>query len=909
MKISKVVFCLVLANALFAGGENLYTLKNNTLLKVTEVSKGQYKDSNGDSVDEKDILIISKMNDGRIAFGKGATSSGVSMALGYEAQAGGGASIAFGAKSKTKENNSIAIGTMASAEKEQSIAIGIQSKASNADSIAIGTGSNSIGDGSISLGYLSQTNSDGSIAIGDSAKTHNKFAEGQGTAIGFTAQSYGYGSIAVGTASNTFSHNSVAIGSLSRTGDEKLVNQTLNNYMLSVNEYNKLSEDKKDFFQKHTIVKARNKPNSNQYEYYEEDVYFLKNKWQTAIGEQSWAKGYEATALGANSKAFGHYSLAIGIASQSKAKYSSAIGYESEADGEQSIALGYKAKAIDTNSTAIGYSATAQKLNSIAIGPNAKALKDGSLALGSSSIADTEAGQEGKYFGVGENAKKDTATWTSTAGAVSVGGGKVNIQGNEVQVTRQITNVAAGTNDTDAVNVAQLQSLKKYSDNTFINKTDLKNIQDNLNGKISNIEAGDKNIVVESKGTDSKKISLNKKLNGLESAEFKKENEEDKTTIDNKTIEIGDDKIKTKISKNQIVLSNENNNKSITIKNDDKDQHILGLSNTTWNENDIVVNRAATEGQLQALQNNLENNLNNNIDDKLGSYKLAGNTGNYKLYDKDTLTIKSTDKNIETKATANGNLDITLSKDLNLKDGSITFDKTTLDEKGLSVNDGKVKITKNGVTIKTDDPNKPVELTQNGLKNGNNRITNVADGIKDNDAATVGQIRSIKAGTTSIKESENKEEWAKNNPPKATGKNSLSIGGGSTDGGRDNTVSVGAPGHERTISNVANPVKGTDAVNLNYLNNRLADVYGEMKNIKDEGRAGSASAIAIGGILQATIPGKNVVSISGGNYENQNAVAFGVSGISSDGQWLYKAGGSYDTQNNHGFQVSVGFQF
>ena len=82
-----------------------------------------------------------------------------------------------------------------------------------------------------------------------------------------------------------------------------------------------------------------------------------------------------------------------------------------------------------------------------------------------------------------------------------------------------------------------------------------------------------------------------------------------------------------------------------------------------------------------------------------------------------------------------------------------------------------------------------------------------------------------------------------------------------------------------------------------------------MKNIKDEGRAGSASAIAIGGILQATIPGKNVVSISGGNYENQNAVAFGVSGISSDGQWLYKAGGSYDTQNNHGFQVSVGFQF
>ena len=1068
------------------GGGNLYTLKNGTLLKVTEVSQGQYEDSNGDSVDKKDILIISKMNDS-LAFGKGATSSGASMALGYQAKADGGASIAFGAKSKTKENNSIAIGTRAMATKEQSIAIGAYANALETESIAIGVGSNSKGAGAISLGYLSQTNSDGSIAIGDKAETHHK--EGPGTSIGYGAKNYGYGSMAIGTSSRAFSHSAVAVGDLSQTGDESLKDLTLNNYMLSVNEYNNLSKDKKDLYELNDRALSYINPNSNKTEYYQKGtVYFLKNKWQTAIGEHSWAKGYEATALGANSKAFGHYSLAIGIASQSKAKHSSAIGYESEADGEQSIALGYKAKAIDTNSTAIGYKASAQKSNSVAIGTNATAsshssvaigenakaesgynvsigkgafskgassiaigensksqdysiaIGDGaeaknrhsvamgfgaiannlssvaigfgaesfnefsvsvgrsskagynsvaigdmakaskssavavggsanaegefsaalgantiakgivsnafgyeanatgnfstaigsystakeenslalgvasqaninnSVALGSFSVANRDSGVAGFDFEKNVTSTKDNHIWTSKLGAVSVGDA-------DKKLTRQITNVAAGTKDTDAVNVAQLKSLRDYSDKTFAKQTDLDKITDNLDGKISNIKAGDKNIVVETEADNSKKISLAKDLTGLQSAEFNKyENgkavaDADKTTINNETIEIGNNDIKANISKNQIVLSN--NNQDITIKNDGKDQNILGLSNTKWNGKAEDKSRAATEGQLEQLQENFTKNLNGTVNQTLGNYNLAGNTGNHKLYDNNkTLTIKGDDKeNIITEATADGNLNITLSPKLNLtKDGSIKFDKTTLDENGLKVGDDKVKITEKGVTIKTDDPNKPVELTQNGLNNGGNIITNVKDGVADSDVATVGQIKNIKAGTTSIKESINKEKWAEDKP-KATGKNSLSIGGGSTDSGRDNTVSVGTPGHERTISNVANPVKGTDAVNLNYLNSRLADVYGQMKNIKDESRAGSASAIAIGGILQATIPGKNVVSISGGNYENQNAVAFGVSGISSDGQWLYKAGGSYDTQNNHGFQVSVGFQF
>lgn len=91
--------------------------------------------------------------------------------------------------------------------------------------------------------------------------------------------------------------------------------------------------------------------------------------------------------------------------------------------------------------------------------------------------------------------------------------------------------------------------------------------------------------------------------------------------------------------------------------------------------------------------------------------------------------------------------------------------------------------------------------------------------------------------------------------PEAKGKNSVAIDPNSSDEGRTNTVSVGSKGNERTISNVANPIVWTDAVNLNYLNNRLSDVYKDIQ-VKDESRAGSASVITLGGILQATVPGK-----------------------------------------------------
>lgn len=431
---------------------------------------------------------------------------------------------------------------------------------------------------------------------------------------------------------------------------------------------------------------------------------------------------------------------------------------------------------------------------------------------------------------------------------------------------KKITNVADGdisANSTDAVTGKQLH-----------------NITNSLNSKVSDV-TGKNNIKVESKGTE-KIVSLKENID----------------LTNNGSIKFGDGK--TEITKDKITSKDlvAKGDKQVTISGDKGT--VEGLTNTTWDKNNIVENRAATEGQLQSLQNNLENNLNNTIGTTLGSYKIKGDDGVHNIYDSKTLTIKG-DTNIKTKATEDGNLDIKLSKKLNLKDGSITFDKTKLDEDGLKVGDD-VKITKD--TIQNGD----VKLTKDGLNNGGNKITKVADGKADDDAATVGQLKNIAVGASGVKESDKKDDWAKEKP-KATGKNSVSIAGGSKDNGRSNTVSVGAPGHERTISNVAPGVLNSDAATVGQLKAGLNNVYGKLDEYKKDSRAGTASAMAIGNLPQSTIPGKGMVSLGGGFYDGESAMAIGLSKMSDDGKWVVKGSASYDSQENAGAAVSVGFHF
>ena len=185
-----------------------------------------------------------------------------------------------------------------------------------------------------------------------------------------------------------------------------------------------------------------------------------------AIGYGNEAAGTQSVAVGNSTNASGNFSVAMGLGAQAGTKNDNA----ESTDHGASVAVGYGAEAVETGSAAYGYSAGANAVESSAFGTSANATADGGVALGAHSVANREKGSTG-YLAPDmtdpANAAK-AATWVSTSGAVSLGG--TDAEGKTI--SRQITNLAAGTEDSDAVNVAQLKAVETKGMNFQGNDTD-----------------------------------------------------------------------------------------------------------------------------------------------------------------------------------------------------------------------------------------------------------------------------------------------------------------------------------------------------------------------------------------------------------------------------------------------------
>ena len=203
-----------------------------------------------------------------------------------------------------------------------------------------------------------------------------------------------------------------------------------------------------------------------------------------ALGRENTASGNVSLAIGARTEATNSGSIAIagngdGYKTTSTGFGSIAIGMQSNSTGTASAAVGAVAQATAKGASALGYRANATAESATALGQESVAsVKDG-VALGSNSKATTDKGVVGynpadsrtnTYAGLSGNAK------TSTLAAVSVGDGS--------NATRQITGVAAGKEDTDAVNVAQLKNVNlKYAGNSGSGDVLLNNGTLNLKGE------------------------------------------------------------------------------------------------------------------------------------------------------------------------------------------------------------------------------------------------------------------------------------------------------------------------------------------------------------------------------------------------------------------------------------------
>ena len=163
----------------------------------------------------------------------------------------------------------------------------------------------------------------------------------------------------------------------------------------------------------------------------------------TAVGQQAYASGDNATAIGTMTNIDAKYNASHDDWRKAGAQ-STAIGAYAGSWGLASTAVGGYSKAEGILATAIGYHSQANVDYGTALGDYSEVTAGWGVAIGASSVADRESGVVGTFAPEGA----DSLTWRANGGAVSVG---------SATLTRQITNVAAGTADTDAVNVAQLQ--------------------------------------------------------------------------------------------------------------------------------------------------------------------------------------------------------------------------------------------------------------------------------------------------------------------------------------------------------------------------------------------------------------------------------------------------------------------
>lgn len=259
-------------------------------------------------------------------------------------------------------------------------------------------------------------------------------------------------------------------------------------------------------------------------------------------------QGGNAIALGRDAWAKEEKSISIGDDSWADAVSSIAIGDQASSCYENAIAIGKNADAADVSTVAIGDNAEAYSMYTISIGKDSQAYSDAAIAIGQGSAVDADAtrgialgaesvnyvtdgvalgsysyvyasaGVSGYDFYEGKESVNDSAVWKSTLGAISVGDTRFS---GDLR-TRQITGVAAGREDTDAVNVAQLKQVNSKADQAVEAASKGWNISTNGGNQTQVAPSdtvdftGDSNIGVSNNGKQVK-VELSKNLTGLES--------------------------------------------------------------------------------------------------------------------------------------------------------------------------------------------------------------------------------------------------------------------------------------------------------------------------------------------------------------------------------------------------------
>ena len=412
-------------------------------------------------------------NNFSIAIGDQTHANGkAAIALGRQAKTDGEeASIAIGNETEATAKDSTAVGSGSKSSGEYAAALGFQTKATANYATAIGSGARGYAEDSQAIGREAETSAGATraIAIGTLSKSSGNYATSVGSsaeataeraiAVGYKSKAEAERAISVGNLANATKNDSIAVGNNSAASglnasavgkNSKASGQSAAAFGDSAQATNTNAT---------AVGNQANASNTNTTAIGNQTVASGGNA--TAVGHLSQATADGATAIGTNNKA-GYEGTAVGLSNTVTGRTSAAFGRSNTVSGKESLAAGVRSTASGEHNVAIGYQAATDGKATVAIGEGSKAdIADG-VALGSNSATTAAAGIQGfnpadsrtnTYGGLSGTAQ------TSTLGAVAVGNGAT--------ATRQITGLAAGKDDTDAVNVAQLRSVNlKYAGNS-----------------------------------------------------------------------------------------------------------------------------------------------------------------------------------------------------------------------------------------------------------------------------------------------------------------------------------------------------------------------------------------------------------------------------------------------------------
>ena len=741
----------------------VWSKAKNAYVVTSELAKNHTKSASGKAVKAAlaaavgmGVLMGGYMADAAPATNPSGDGPGIAIGTGSSSQKVD--STAVGKNAKTTGERALAVGYNSIADADSAMAVGNGNKAMAGGSLAVGARNIAQGMGGLAIGENNTAEGDDSAAVGHSNKVHamGTYAFGLQNAV-WKMYSQAYGMNNIVSEANSFAYgNSNQVGSMNSFAFGG-GNLNTARWAVTVGNTNKVGGEHSFAAGFYNTIGSTSK-----------DAVAIGQNARVGVSNFNVATTIDPTTgkitAVYNGEVDATNSVAIGHEANVMALNSVALGENTGVtkDGKNGTAIGGEASVKAENGTAAGFKATVRAKSGVALGASSFVDAEGGIALGRNSVAERKSGRAGYDFTTGAVSTINDSTWKATDGAVSVG--------NSAN-TRQITGVAAGTEDTDAVNVAQIKGLAQK---IVASTADYRLVQNasSADGSYTVDTNGDIDLTVEDKNHAGQKetvklkdIASKSKLDdvinkGLQfdanvggvqtnklgskitvkgegtAADTDYSGENLKTFITQDPA--GNTTIDVKMNKNlkaETVVATGENGKDGKIGINGKDGQTTNISVTRDGKPGVDGAPGTTTTRIVYEKPDGTKEEVATLNDGM---KYGGDTGaviKKKLNEQVNVVGGITDTN---KLTTEDNLGVVSDGSNNLK---VRLAKAL---KGLeSVTTGDTVMNNSGVTINNGAAGNPVSLTKNGLDNGGNTITNVAAGVNGTDAVNVNQLNTV----------------------------------------------------------------------------------------------------------------------------------------------------------------------